>query len=160
MSPATTVGGVYCMDTCSFTELRRTYPRPNFARVWDFLADLIQRGRILSVDQVLVELNEQDDDVTAWVNQWPHIFITLDQAIQTRARQILLAYPRLIDLRKTRSSADPFLIAATSIRGGTLVTEENPSGGPNRVKIPDVARGEGVTCIKLLGMLQSENFQL
>lgn len=147
-------------DTCSFTELRRSYPKPVFDPVWDFVGNLFLIDRILSIEDVYIELQQQDDEVAAWIEQWEDCFIPLDDSIQTRAREILASFPSLVDLRRGKSSADPFLIAAASVRGGIIVTEENPSGGPHKVKIPDAAGRLGLPCIKLLQVLQQEGFRL
>jgi hypothetical protein len=159
MPPTPPPRPTYWFDACSFAELRRTYPRELFESVWNFLESLIDAGCILSIEDVSIELNEQDDEVADWVNQWPHIFVKLDEDIQLRARAILAQFPTLIDLRKAKSSADPFLIAAAAVRGGIVVSEEKPSGGPHRVKIPDVAARLGIPCVKILDVLQQEGFR-
>jgi hypothetical protein len=146
-------------DTCSFTELRRSYPKPEFESVWKFVEQLLSSGRILSIDEVYIELEQQDDEVFQWVSQWNGNFIPLDDAIQIKAREILSEFPTLIDLRKGKSGADPFLIAVAAVRGGTIVSEENRSGGPPKVKIPDVALSLDVTCIKFLNVLRQEGYR-
>lgn len=150
---------VYWFDTCSFTELRRSYPRPLFDPVWSFVGDLLQSHRILSIEDVYLELNQQDDEIARWIEPWEDRFISLDEPIQLRARELLQTFPKLVDLKKGKSSADPFLVAAASVHVGTIVTEEKPSGGPQKVKIPDVARSLGVPCINLLQVMKQEGFR-
>lgn len=150
---------VYWFDTCSFMELRRSYPRPAFDPVWDFVVELLQSRRILSVEDVYLELKQQDDEIAQWIDRWKANFIILDDDIQNRAREILSQFPTLIDIKRGKSSADPFLIAAALVRRGIIVTEENRSGGPNKVKIPDVAGRLNIQCLKLLQLLQREHFR-
>ena len=114
------------------------------------------QGRLISVADIFVELDAQDDEVSSWAQSHQGIFLPLSEDIQTQARDILRSYPNLIDLKKRKSSADPFLIAAAIIHEATVVTQEKPSGGPQVVKIPDVCRGYRIPCIQLLEMLQEE----
>lgn len=48
---------LYMVDTSSFTEMRRTYPRPPFDNVWELMERLAAEGRLLSIGLVLDELN-------------------------------------------------------------------------------------------------------
>ena len=146
-------------DTCSFTELRRSYPKQEFESVWQFVEQLLNSGRIFSIDEVYIELAQQDDEIFQWVSQWEDKFIPLDDAIQTKALEILSRFPTLIDLRKGKSGADPFLIAVAAVRGGIIVSEENRSGGPPMVKIPDVALSFGIPCMKFLNVLRQEGYR-
>jgi len=147
---------IYVIDTCSFTELRRAYPRPAFEAVWRLIERLVADGRLISVEDVLVELSVQDDEVTEWARLHSHIFQPLTPQIQLKGRDILAAYPKLLDLKKKKSSADPFVIAAAIVANATVVTQEKPSGGPPAVKIPDVCAHLAVPCINLLKLLQAE----
>jgi len=113
-------------------------------------------GRLVSVDEVREEIAVQDDEVNEWASDNSNIFLPLEDDIQLKAREILLSHPTLVDTKKKKGSADPFLIAAACLYGGSVVTEEKPSGGPHREKIPDVCRTLGVSCITVLEMLQAE----
>lgn len=150
-------GARYMVDTCSFTELRRAYPRPAFDAVWKLVEALAAAGRLLSIDEVLLELKAQDDEVSAWASAHESIFLPLAEDIQVRAREVLAQYPTLVDWKRRKSSADPFVIAAAEVKNATVVTQEKPSGGPPAVKIPDVCRGRRVQCIPLLEMLVAED---
>lgn len=146
----------YMMDACSFTELRRTYPRPPFDAVWKLMDRLVAEGRLLSVELVLDELNVQDDEVAQWANRNSRLFLRLDRLIQEQARTILGTHAALVDLKKKKSSADPFLIAAAIVHQATVVTQEKPSGGPPKLKIPNVCAAYGVPCIPVLTVIQTE----
>ena len=150
----------YVIDTCSLTELRKTYPFKMFAPVWNKLKDLVNKGIIISTEEVFEELKMNDDDVFQWVKINSKMFIPLDEAIQLKAQEILTTHPNLIDIKNKKSSADPFVIALALLNNCTVVSEENPSGGPNKSKIPDVCKYNKVDCIKLLSLLEKENFSL
>ena len=147
---------LYMFDACSFTELRRTYPRPHFEAVWKLIEKVCAEGRLLSVDEVFRELCAEDDEVTEWARAHSGIFLPLDEQVQLKAREILKTHPNLVDLKKRKSGADPFLIAATILHKAVLVTQENRSGGSPAVKIPDVCHAYGVPCIRILEVLKSE----
>jgi Domain of unknown function (DUF4411) len=158
--PENTKAAIYMVDACSLIELRRTYPRPLFAPVWKLLEELAASGRLLSVEEVLLELKRQDDEIAEWATQRKEIFLPLDEEIQLKAREILKAHPTLVDLKKRKSGADPFLVAAALTRGAIVVTQEGRSGGPGKVKIPDVCQARTIKCITLLDLLQAEGFKM
>ena len=150
----------YVVDTCSFTSLQRTYPRDVFPGAWTLVEKLSRNGVLLSVEDVLEELEDQDDDVFKWAKKNKSIFLPLDEAIQTEARTILAQRPNLVDVKRRKSGADPFVIAAAAVYSCAVVTEEKPSGGPPKVKIPDVCKLFGVGCITVLDMLRDEGLRL
>jgi len=150
----------YAIDTCSLTELRRTYPKDVFPGVWDKVGELAETGTLISIENVYEELKVQDDEVLEWADEHSEIFKPLDEQIQIETREILEEHPNLIDLKRRKSGADPFLIATAMVFSCSVVTEEKPSGGPNRSKIPDVCRANGIGCIRLLEMLRAEQLCL
>ncbi|QJR10703.1 hypothetical protein DSM104443_01770 [Usitatibacter rugosus] len=68
-------------------------------------------------------------------------------------------YPRLVDTATGRSAADPFVIAVARMRDPRLivVSEEN-KGKLNSPKVPDVCAGEGIQCIQLVKLIETENW--
>ena len=147
---------VYVIDTCSLTELRRTYPKKGFPHVWQLADRLAADGRLLSVEEVVIELAAYDDEISEWAASHESIFLPLSDDVQMAAKAILAKYPNLIDVKKRKSSADPFVVAVALVRNATVVTQEKASGGPGKVKIPDVCKGLGVPCTPLLQMLLAE----
>ncbi len=87
------------------------------------------------------------------------IFYPLEEDIQKQAQVILAADPRLLDLKKN-SSGDPFVIATAIVYSCAVVTEEKPSGGSNKLKIPDVCAVCGIKCFPLLEMLRLEGLKV
>ena len=150
----------YAIDTCSFTELRRTYPKDVFPGVWDKVGELADNGTLISIEDVYEELKIQDDEVLEWADGHFEIFKPLDEPIQIRTREIMEKHPNLIDLKRRKSGADPFLVAAAMVFSCSVVTQEKPSGGPHRSKIPDVCRANGIACVRLLAMLRAEQLCL
>lgn len=150
----------YIVDTCSFTKLIREYPPDVFPGVWDKINELAEQQKICSVKIVFWEIEEKDDEIADWAEKNRHIFLPMDQDIQEKVKQILRTHSNLLDIRKDKSGADPFLIAAAMIYKCIVVTEEKPSGGPERSKIPDVCKHYNIKCIRVLDMLRLEGLKL
>jgi hypothetical protein len=154
------VSAKYAIDTCSLTELRRRYSSDVFPGVWSKVSELATSGMLTSVEDVLEELEVEDDAVLEWGLEHADIFQELSVDVQSVAKLILRDHPTLLDLKKKKSSADPFLIALAKVLGCAVVTEEKLSGGPPKKKIPDVCRVMGIECIPLLEMLKREGLRL
>jgi len=120
---------------------------------------LIDDGIVISIDEVYEELKVQDDEVLEWAKKHMDMFKPLDEEVQQIASQILGTHPNLIDLKKRKSGADPFLIALGKARSCSIITEEKPSGGPGKSKIPDVCTHYDIKCIKLLDLLRENSLQ-
>jgi hypothetical protein len=150
----------YAVDTCSFTQLKRFYPVDVFHSVWEKVEDMSRNRLICSVEDVYIEIMHEEDEVAEWAKKRRHIFLSLDEEIQLKTKKILQSHPNLLDLKKNKSGADPWLIALAMVQGCTVVTEEKPSAGPDRSKIPDVCKVYGIECIKLIDMFRREGLRL
>jgi len=152
----------YVIDTCSLTALPRVYPADIFRPVWDKIEGLIDEGALISCEDVFLELEAQDDQLHDWAKQQKEkgFFLPLTIDIQARTKEVLKSHPNLLDLKKRKSSADAFLIALALICDATVVSEEKPSGGPEKSKIPDVCAYYSVRCITLIEMLRDADFKL
>lgn len=149
----------YIIDTCSLTAMRRVYPRDVFPSAWEKLEDLAESEIIASTEDVFEEIKSQDDDLLEWANDYEEIFYPLSEEIQRGAIKVLESHDNLVDLKKRKSGADPFVIATAMVHSCTVVTEEKPSGGENRSKIPDVCQDYDIKCIKILDMLRDEGLR-
>jgi len=150
----------YSIDTCSLTAMRRIYPRDVFPSAWRKIEGLVESETLIAVEEVLEELKAQDDELLEWASDRLQMFVPLDQSLQTEAKLVLSSHPNLVDLKKRKSGADPFVIASAIVNDCTVVTEEKPSGGPGRPKIPDVCRAYKVECITVLEMLRREGLRV
>ncbi len=123
------------------------------------LSNLVEEGLMISVEDVLEELAMFDDEILRWAKENGHIFLPLSENIQARAVQILTSHPGLLDLKKNKSSADPFVIATAIEHSCTVVTEEKSLNSPTRHKIPDVCSAYRVDCIPILEMFRREGLR-
>ena len=147
----------FCIDTCSLVTPWRDWYRPHrFAGVWELVDELIEQGTLIAPRDVLEEINKQDDDLAEWVHERRQMFLELDGVAQAHvARMGEAHHPRFRPDPGDDIWADPAVIAVALAddREVFVVTEENHSGGPERLKMPDVSDIEGATCIKFADML-------
>jgi hypothetical protein len=150
----------YTIDTCSLTAMRSVYPPDVFPGAWTKLDNLADAGVLVSIEDVLEELKHQEDDVCDWARKHPSIFHALDGPVQQKVREILRTHGNLVDIKRRKSGADPFVIAHAILNKCIVVTEEKPSGGPDKSKIPDVCKAYNVECIRVLDMFRREGLRL
>ena len=149
----------YSLDTSAVVQAWRThYPPEVFPAVWERLDDLIDSGALRATEEVLYELERKDDEVLSWVREREELIIDIDQEIQIAVQAILEEHKRLLDTRKSRSGADPFVIALAQIHRAAVVTYERPTNSPTRPNIPDVCRALGVRCITFLELLREQGW--
>ncbi len=152
---------IYSIDTSALIDGRRRYYPPDvFPTVWQRIDQLITRGEVIGTEEVFVELKKQDDEVYEWAEQRRTIFVPVDESIQHAVIAILQQYPRLVDTRRNRSNADPFVIALAQIRGCTVVTGEKPTGKLEKPNIPDVCSALAIDCLDLLGVFRQQGWQV
>jgi len=153
---------VYSIDTSALIHgWVRAYPIsvPMFQPVWEKLDELIESGRLRASAEVLTEIKKQDDDLAIWCDARPDLFVEIaDDPIQEQVASLLTKYPRLVDTRKGRDGADPFVIAyaMTCNPVRTVVTQEQ-GGTLEKPKIPVVCSAEDVRCINLLQLLAEQS---
>lgn len=153
----------YCIDTSSLVQAWvRAYPIRYFEPLWDKIDELIKDGRLFSSIEVLNELEKRDDDLFAWAKERKEMFRELDDETgQDKMAHLMGMYPRLVDTRKGKSMADPFVIAVAAVADPphTVVTEEAGTGKLEKPKIPDVCIAEGLETMKFLDLIIQEDWR-
>lgn len=151
---------MYSIDTSAVLDgWVRYYPPDVFGTVWTRLAGLGTTGRLFASDEVISELEKKDDGAWRWAKQHLGV-VPIDAAIQVAVAGILASHQRLVDTRKNRSQADPFVIGLAQIRNFAVVTGERPTGKPDRPHIPDVCNAMNIKCINLLELFREQGWQL
>jgi hypothetical protein len=157
MSTASKTIHRFCFDTNAFIEpWHRRYPLDMFPRFWDQLESLGEDGIILAPEEVLHELSKIDDDLWEWAKARKYLFHSIDDAVQNAMLSIMRQFPRLVDTKKGRNIADPWVIAQAQVTSAIVVTEETPARG-NSPKIPDVCEALGIPWTNLLQFMRSVN---
>jgi Domain of unknown function (DUF4411) len=151
----------YSIDTSALLDCWvRHYPPDVFPTVWVRMKELVNKDILIATEEVLFELKKVDDDVYRWAKKHPSMFVLVDEEIQRAVASILQLYPRLVDTRKNRSRADPFVVALAQIKGCTVVTGEALTGKIEKPNIPDVCMALGIRYIKPLDMFREQGLQL
>ena len=151
----------YSLDTSFFINSWRKYYQPDvFPGVWLRIAELIDAGMAVATEEVRYELERQEDEILEWVGDRSTLFVMTDDQVQLAASKILREHPRLIDTRRNRSGADPFVIAVAQNANCAVVTDENASNSLRRPNIPDVCEALSVRCIGIVDLFREEGWQL
>jgi hypothetical protein len=86
------------------------------------------------------------------------IFVPINEQQQQHVSSILEKHERLVDTRRNRSAADPFVIALAMERECAVVTAEASTGKADRPNIPDVCLALGVRSMTLLEFFREQGW--
>jgi len=149
----------YSIDTSALMEgWHRLYPPKVFPSLWARLDELIEQDNLVATEEVLHELEKKDDEIYRWARQRERMFIPIDEDVQLAVQKILQGYKKLLDTRKNRSGADPFVIALASVRGCCVVTQEGKTGSLSRPNIPDVCEALHIRCVNLIQLIEEQGW--
>jgi hypothetical protein len=135
-------------DTSAFVNGRRDhYPVETFPSVWEFVAEAMEDGRIVTPREVLNELKAKDDETCRWAKERPDCFVEPSAEVQRQAGEILAMLPN----PGVRDGADPFVVAEARVRSFVVVTYEGRSfsGVPTKnwaKRMPGICQHLGVEC--------------
>lgn len=140
---------IYSLDTNVLIQSWNGCYSPGFcADYWVCLDELINRGTIFIAEEVYRELKKEDDNLFNWVNIRKDKFVReINESVEGSLSRIYRHEPnrRLVDSIKSRSIADPWVIAHAITENATVVTKENFESNPTkRIKIPNVCEFMGV----------------
>ena len=149
----------YCIDTSSILHAWiEAYPPTNFPPVWDKLNDFISKGKLISSEEVLRELKKKHDPAYEWAKGHPGLFLPLDDRTQVLVAEILSKFQRLVDTKKGRTGADPFVIAVAKLKNATLVTNEVLTNNIKKPNIPDVCAAMNIPSMNILQLIQAQGW--
>jgi hypothetical protein len=119
---------------------------------------MARNGQLLFIDEVVRELERKEDGAHAWVAARADAIIRIDSPIQEAVTLLLRDHARLLDTRRNKSGADPFVIALAQVRRCAVLSGEQSTGSLDRPKIPDVCRAVRPTipCVNLVQMFRDE----
>lgn len=151
----------YSIDTSAILDAwRRRYPPDVFPAVWQRLEEVIEKGELAASAEVLVEIEKRDDEVHKWAKAHKAtLFVPIDEEQQRHVSAILVEHERLVDTRRNRSGADPFVIALAMSRGCAVLTAEAATGKTEKPNIPDVCQAMGVRVINLLELFREQGWR-
>ena len=170
------------IDTSSWQQLFGCYRRVRFPTLWQLFDELVSSGAIISVSQVLREIEDRDkkNDEFEWANVHADLFPNVKEQEIHFLREIFLVphfrhvvpdyvieidydedANKFVDVvneqeQNSAESADPFLIARAKIRGGMVITQERERG--NRVRIPSICNHFDINCGTLDDLMALEGW--
>ena len=157
----------YIFDTSAFITINRFYPHTFVPDLWDKLEKLIKSGNIISHEYVLNEINpttKKPDFLAEWVGDKTEIFRGITQEQTEIVRKILEKFPGLIDYKKEKDEADPWVIALAKEeiempglfkRDVIVVSQESPRSPQ---KIPAVCKHFGISYKSLFEFFESRGW--
>lgn len=139
----------WCLDTSAFINPWRGYYAPDLAPgYWRTLPEMVIRGRAVVSEEVRQEIERADDGLWSWAQENISSWHPLTDEVQAVVTEIMSRWGRLVDSRKLRSRADPFVIATAKVTGATVVTSEG-YGTENKPQIPFVCSQLDVQCVDI-----------
>lgn len=137
---------------------QKYYPPDAFPSLWEKLGELFDQEWLVATEEVKHELEKKDDELLKWAKARPKMFVSIDCMIQVAVKEILANHPRLLDTKKNRSGADPFVIALAKVCNGRVLTDERSSNSTKNPRIPDVCSSMGIPCIRLLDLIREKQW--
>jgi hypothetical protein len=129
---------LYSFDSSAFIQPhRRYYPFDVFPSFWRHLERLIAEGSILATEIVRDELEQKDDELTAWAKNQNGLFVPVDQEQQLAVTAIVNRFPKWVDADSSKNQCDPFVVALAMCTNLTVVSDEiRPRRPPPRSPAP------------------------
>lgn len=100
----------YIIDTSSILSQKRgeKHDRDIFISLWENVDALIKDKKIITCDEVICELH--DDDIKDWAQKVELHSVHIDDEIQENVKKVVSTNKKLIDFKAVKSSGDAFLI--------------------------------------------------
>ncbi|MBT9775171.1 DUF4411 family protein [Clostridium sp. MCC353] len=155
------------------TPYENFYPFDLAPGFWRQLVPLLSTESVAILDSVKAEILKGDDELTAWLKSIEELNVC-----SRKSSDVLRVYANILNYIQTSEKyteralrewsketvADPWLIAAASTYGYTIITFEKPLGiisnATNRPKIPDIAKMFNVKCEDLYYFMRSAGVRL
>lgn len=153
---------MYVLDANIFIDAKnRHYGFDIVPGFWDWLIEQNAAGILCSISEVKAELEEKQDELTAWARNNAGLFLPVDQAVQPSLQQLAnwanSGWFKPAAVSKFLDDADYPLVAYAHAHSHTVVTHEKSSPDATaRILIPDACTALGVPSIDPFTMLRAE----
>lgn len=155
----------YCLDSNVLIQAWQKYYSPNYCQsYWDVLNDLGNQGIIFIPEMVYEEITRTDDDLSEWLKSSMIEVKTIDAEVTNCLKNIYSAdsnHKHMVDSKKGRSLADPWVIAHAMKEQAIVVTKEEKitAINSNKIKIPNVCDKMNVRWINDFEFVAELNIQ-
>lgn len=153
----------YCLDSNVLIQAWQKYYSPKYCPTyWDVLNVLGSEERIFIGKMVYDEITRTDDDLSNWLKTSNIKVNPITTAVTQALSALYAANPNhklLVDNKKGRSLADPWVISHAIVDNAIVVTKEEMVTASNskKIKIPNVCQNMGVDCINDFEMIDQLN---
>jgi predicted nucleic acid-binding protein len=143
----------YCLDANVLIQAWQKYYNPKFCPdYWKVLIELGKQAKIFIPEIVYEEITRTDDDLSKWLKGSKIPIEKINEPITICLQKIYSSNPihkNLVDNIKSRSLADPWVIAHALNSNATVVPKEEKVTAANspKIKIPNVCDNMGVRWI-------------
>lgn len=134
----------YCLDANVLIQAWQKYYSPKLCPdYWAILDELGKQGRIFLPQMVYEEITRTEDELSNWLKESNIPEHKIDGPVTEALRSIYASnssHQNLVDNTKSRSLADPWVIAHAMKENATVVTKEEKITAANttKIKIPNV----------------------
>ncbi|MDP2666069.1 MAG: DUF4411 family protein [Candidatus Diapherotrites archaeon] len=155
----------YIVDSSSLITLNRRNPMDVFPSIWEKMAKLAHKERLVAPMEVLEEINQGDDQLLDWAKKCKSMFKKQTEKQIEIVKKILHKYPSLLD-ESSDYCADPWIVAlAIELKDQSrlisikqiVVTEERLRG--DRVRIPFICQKFGIEAVDIVGLFRNEEWK-
>ncbi|GAC1404062.1 MAG: DUF4411 family protein [Chloroflexota bacterium] len=152
----------YLLDANVFIQAKNLHYGFDFCPAfWDWIDRGYLAQTVFSIERVGHELIAGGDDLGAWAQQRPGLFLQPDSAVVPSLR-ITSSWANGQSFDSAAVStflqvADYYLVAHAHAHGHTVVTHEVVAHTLKRIKIPNACIGLGVRCMNPYEMLRAEH---
>jgi rRNA-processing protein FCF1 len=143
----------YCLDANVLIQAWQKYYSPKLCPdYWKILDELGKQGRIFLPQMVYEEITRTEDQLSDWLKKSNIPEYKIDGPVTEALKSIYSVNPfhqNLVDNTKSRSLADPWVIAHAMKESATVVTKEEKISAANttKIKIPNVCDNMNVRWI-------------
>lgn len=151
----------YCLDANVLIQAWQKYYSPKLCPdYWEVLNQLGYDGRIFLPQLVYDEITRTEDELSAWLKQSRIPINKITSPVTACLQNIYTAHPshkKLVDNTRSRSLADPWVIAHAIHEKAVVVTKEEKvtAINTNKIKIPNVCDHMGVLWVNDFQFIES-----
>lgn len=139
-------------------------PRTFAAITGTSLPKWVNRAFFFIPEEVQREIEKEHDALKDWLSDKQFMVKEINDAVQNALKRIYAANPkheRLVDSKKNRSIADPWVIAHAMTENAIVVTKENKITQPNssKIQIPNVCENMGIRWMDDFAFIREHNIK-
>lgn len=159
------VAKLYCLDANVLIQAWQKYYSPKICPdYWDILITLGEKKSIFIPELVFEEITRTEDELSKWLKASKIPIHKITESVTNCLKSIYANNPMhktLVDNTKSRSLADPWVIAHSMDENATVVTKEEKvtALNSNRIKIPNVCENMSVRWINDFEFIEELNIK-